>query len=110
MSKEAMLARLQRFADDPMWADHAEVPKALLREAIANIRAAPTQSDAQNVTVPREPTGEMCFQGERAGMAYLAEARADMTIREARPFITAEIYKAMVACAVASAQSNNGAE
>ena len=29
----ALLARLRACADDPMWADHAEVPKALIAEA-----------------------------------------------------------------------------
>lgn len=28
---------LRRYADDPMWADHAEVPKSLLRAAIIEI-------------------------------------------------------------------------
>ena len=29
----ALLARLRACADDPMWADHAEVPKALITDA-----------------------------------------------------------------------------
>jgi len=31
----ALVARLTACAEDPMWADHAEVPKALLRKAAA---------------------------------------------------------------------------
>jgi hypothetical protein len=34
-----LIKRLDRYADDPMWDAHAEVPKILLREAIAALRS-----------------------------------------------------------------------
>ena len=36
---EVLEGRLQEYADDPMWADHAEVHKITLRKMIAFIRA-----------------------------------------------------------------------
>jgi len=54
------------------------------------------------VVVPREPTEEMCLQGEKAGMAYFADAPGDMVLKQCRPFLTAAIYRAMLAAAPAS--------
>lgn len=34
---DILLARLAAYANDPMWADHAEVPKSVLRQAIQRI-------------------------------------------------------------------------
>jgi len=52
------------------------------------------------LTSIREPTAAMTLAGEQAGVTYLAEARADMTIREARPTLTGEIFKAMIDAAL----------
>lgn len=49
------------------------------------------------VIVPIKPTGTMMLAGEQAGIAYLAECRDDMTLREARPSVCVAIYAAMIA-------------
>jgi hypothetical protein len=45
-----LIRRLQRYADDPMWDSHAEVPKILLLETIEELteRKLPVASDNQN--------------------------------------------------------------
>jgi hypothetical protein len=42
-----LIRRLQRYADDPMWDSHAEVPKILLLETIEELteRKLPVASD-----------------------------------------------------------------
>lgn len=50
------------------------------------------------VAVPVDPTAEMILAGEKAGWQYLADAKDDAKIRDVRPVLTAEIYRAMVLC------------
>ncbi len=38
---DGLVERLEAFANDPMWADHAEVPKTLLTEAATALRSQP---------------------------------------------------------------------
>ena len=56
---------------------------------------------AQAGSIPLEATPEMVIAGELAGMKYMADAKADALIRDVRPTVTAEIYRAMVKCALA---------
>lgn len=51
MKRSDVVERLRACANDPMWADHAEVNKATLRAAVALL------SEAK--AVPREPTQAM---------------------------------------------------
>lgn len=67
----------------------------------ARLIAALRLAAAATAVIPLEATPEMVVAGELAGMAYLADAKSDMLIRDARPTVTAEIYRAMVKCALA---------
>lgn len=55
---------------------------------------------AQAHPIPLEATPEMVIAGELAGMKYMADAKVDALIRDVRPTITAEMYRAMVKCAL----------
>jgi hypothetical protein len=38
MNRSQVIERLEACADDPMWADHSEVSKKTLREAVRHLR------------------------------------------------------------------------
>lgn len=53
-----VIAEIQRYAEDQMWADHAEVPKALLRSAIRLLQSrAPATAGWRTIdSAPRDGT------------------------------------------------------
>src|SRR5437870_5679874 len=59
------------------------------------------RADAYAGAIPHEATPEMIIAGELAGMKYMDDAKAGALVRDVRPTVTAEIYRAMVKCALA---------
>ena len=59
--RDSIIAKLQACADDPMWADHAEISKSTLRHAIAMLAAAPTTepSKAEQADAPSDDREEI---------------------------------------------------
>lgn len=53
-----LVARLMACAEDPMWADHAEVPKALLRRAAEALEE--TAAIAEHFMAQRDAERERC--------------------------------------------------
>ena len=79
MNRRPLLERLQAAADDPMWADHAEVPKSWLREAIEALTAAPAPEDAELVKEARKISPTLAEHWPRAARTLdrLADRLAD---------------------------------
>lgn len=69
--------RLQACIDDPMWSDHAEVPKALLQKAVQALEETAdlaghymAQRDEARQALPRHPTLAECEAAGRGPENY----------------------------------------
>ena len=86
--------RLQACIDDPMWADHAEVPKTLLRqtlEELALVRAAMGVAYGYLWLVNNEPGTPNRYPPEKAAYQARKALRDKLTQAERGHFINAAI-------------------
>jgi hypothetical protein len=88
--------RLQACIDDPMWADHAEVPKTLLRqtvEELALLRAAIGVAYGYLWCVNNEPGTPHQYPPEKAAFEARKALRDHLTQAERGRFINAAIAR-----------------
>ena len=89
--------RLQACIDDPMWADHAEVPKTLLRqtvEELALLRGSIGVAYGYLWLVNNEPWTPHQYPPEKAAYKARAALRDKLTTAERGRFINAAVAEA----------------
>lgn len=129
-SVEVLIARLQACIDDPMWADHAEVSKRTLRDAIAAVASLPPEQEAQQpVSMAdaiaagdgtlhgaidhwqrRALAAEQAAQAEPAGMRLVSVEQLKRWERWADQHYSTSIRNAIAALLAAPAQASEQAE
>ena len=77
--------RLQACIEDPMWADHAEVSKALLREVLGALPAAGGLTDAEIDALISEHADPVATYGGLRRLVLAAAGRAQPQIAAPAP-------------------------